>query len=131
MNPPADGPRRSGASRDPRVVPLYALPHRTGDEPPPAAEVSWESMVTATRIGLDSLSRLQFEQAQIVELCRRPTSVTELAAGLQVPVGVARLLVSELRQAGMVTAHEPRFGGNEPSGEVLDRLLAGLRTQKD
>lgn len=128
-------PRDDG---DARVVPLYALAHRTRrraeDDGPhvPADDVPWEAMVTATRIGLDSRSRLQFEQGKIVDLCRRPVSVAEVAAHLRVPVGVARLLVAELRDEGMVTAHVPTYGRDgRPSGEVLDRLLAGLRSQHD
>ncbi len=130
-------PRHDG---DARVVPLYALAHRTrrprpepeGPDAAPAADVPWEAMVTATRIGLDSRSRLQFEQAQIVDLCQRPVSVAEVAAHLRVPVGVARLLVTELRDEGMVTAHVPLYGRDgRPSGEVLDRLLAGLRSRQD
>jgi len=132
---PRDGARDSG---DARVVPLYALAHRArprrGDDDPAAApteEVPWEAMVTATRVGLDSRSRLQFEQAKIVDLCQRPVSVAEVAAHLRVPVGVARLLVAELRDEGMITAHVPRYGGDgRPSGEILDRLLAGLRSQQ-
>jgi hypothetical protein len=111
-------------------VPLYALARRPEHQADPADEVPWEAMVTATRVGTDSLARLQFEQARIVELCQRPKSVAEVAAHLGVPVGVARLLVAELRDVGMVTAHEPRFGGDgRPSGELLDRLLAGLRSR--
>lgn len=132
---PRREPRDGG---DARVVPLYALSHptrrpRPATDGPHAApdEVPWEAMVTATRIGLDSRSRLQFEQAQIVELCQRPVSVAEVAAHLRVPVGVARLLVAELRDEGMVTAHVPTYGGERPSGEVLDRLRAGLRSRQD
>lgn len=130
-------PRDGG---DARVVPLYALaqgtrrprPEAEGPDAAPADDVPWEAMVTATRIGLDSRSRLQFEQGQIVDLCRRPVSVAEVAAHLRVPVGVARLLVAELRDEGMVTAHVPTYGGDgRPSGEVLDRLLAGLRSRHD
>ena len=143
--------------REARVVPLYALAPRPpdarrrrrargddADGPPtgaPAAgtptgnptgatavDVPWEAIVTVTRVGLDARFRLRFEQGQIVDLCRRPVSVAEVAAYLRVPLGVARLLVAELRAAGMVTTHVPRHGRDgRPSGEVLDRLLAGLR----
>jgi hypothetical protein len=39
---------------------------------------------------------LTFEHARIVELCREPSSVAEVAAELGVPLGVATVLVADL-----------------------------------
>ena len=110
----------------PRVVPIYALTHgRTRSLGP---ELPWETLVTTTRSGSASLSRLQFEQAEIVSLCREPVSVAEVAASLRLPIGVARVLVSDLYADGMLVVHVPRFaetGG--PDSATLERLLAGLK----
>jgi len=110
----------------PRVVPLYALTegrtHSVGGDLP------WETMVTTTGVGEDSLPSLRFEQARIVGLCRRPVSVAEVAAELHVPLGVARVLVSDLHAEGKLIVHVPRFAADgRPSSELLERLLTGLR----
>jgi Protein of unknown function (DUF742) len=47
--------------------------------------------------------RLRFEARRIVEICWQPTSVAELSAALTVPLGVVRVLVSDLVAEGMVT----------------------------
>src|ERR1051325_6923045 len=39
---------------------------------------------------------LGFERRRIVPLCQRPMSGAEIAAGLGVPVGVARVLIADL-----------------------------------
>lgn len=49
---------------------------------------------------------LRFEHAQIVELCRNPISVAEVAARLRVPLGVAQVLVGDLADAGVVSVHQ-------------------------
>ena len=56
-------------------------------------------------------------------------SVAELGVALQVPVGVARVLVGDLVTAGCLTVHMPQptreDGG--PTHAILGRLLEGLR----
>ena len=46
--------------------------------------------------------RLRFEARRIVELCWQPTSIAELSAALTVPLGVVRVLVSDLVAEQMV-----------------------------
>ena len=43
---------------------------------------------------------LRFEARRIVEICWQPTSVAELSAALRVPLGVVRVLVSDLVGGG-------------------------------
>jgi uncharacterized surface protein with fasciclin (FAS1) repeats len=50
---------------------------------------------------------LTFERRQIVELCQAPLSLAEIAVALNVPLGVARVLVADLAAAGLVTVHAP------------------------
>jgi hypothetical protein len=112
---------------DPRVVPVYALTggrtRATGEDLP------LETLVSSTPEGLSSGSGLRFEHARIVDLCRSPVSVVEVAAALAIPVGVARVLVSDLHAVNMLTVHRPAAAnGAPPSTEILERLLNGLRT---
>lgn len=62
----------------------------------------------------------------IVELCLQPRSVAEVAALLAVPLGVARILLSDLATAGVVFVH-PTAGGRAPDVEFMHRVLVGLR----
>jgi len=111
---------------DPRVVPVYAL---TGGRTRATSEdLALETLVSSTQDGLASLGDLRFEHARIVEVCRTPVSVVEVAAALAVPLGVARVLVSDLHAVNMLTVHQTAAArGGPPPTEILERLLAGLR----
>ncbi|AFU00592.1 MULTISPECIES: DUF742 domain-containing protein [Nocardia] len=49
---------------------------------------------------------LQFEQRTVVQLCQQPHSIAEIGTALRVPVGVAKVVVSDLAAAGYVTVRE-------------------------
>jgi hypothetical protein len=115
--------------RDPRLVPVYAITRgrtrSTGEDLP------WETLVNSTKAGMSSLPRLRFEQARIVRYCRTPVSVAEVAVELKVPLGVARVLVSDLNTDGMLSVHRPNLtDAGRPSTEILERLLAGLKAHQ-
>lgn len=111
---------------DPRVVPVYAL--TGGRTRSRGHDLLLETLVSTTRQGLASLPRLRFEQARIVTMCRRPVSIAEVAAALHIPLGVARVLVSDLHADDLLTIHQPSTAGDgRPRTEVLERLLSGLR----
>jgi hypothetical protein len=109
----------------PRVVPAYALTGgRTRSVGP---DLAIEAMVTTTPEGMRELTSLQFESRDIVLLCRRPQSIAEVAARVKVPLGVARVLVSDLTAAGLLAVHAP--DGERPDRAILERLLSGLRAR--
>jgi Protein of unknown function (DUF742) len=113
---------------DPRVVPVYAI--TGGRARSHGQDLGLETLVTTTDQGVASRSRLRFEQARLVDLCREPISVVEVAAQLRVPLGVARVLVSDLHAEGMLTIHRPAVTSDgRLRTEVLERLLSGLRTR--
>ncbi len=49
---------------------------------------------------VDSARGLNFEHARIVESCYEPCSIAELAAELEMPLGVVIVLVGDLVEAG-------------------------------
>jgi hypothetical protein len=113
---------------DPRLVPFYALTQ--GRTRPDGRDLPWETMVVATSEGQASRPRLRFEQGRIVDLCRRPVSVAEIAAHLGVPLGVAAVLVSDLNAGGHLAVHRPSVSDSgRPRREILERLLHGLKAQ--
>jgi hypothetical protein len=53
-----------------------------------------------------------------------------VAAQLQIPLGVARVLVSDLHAEGLLTVrHLPSTADGRPDVDVLERLLSGLRSR--
>ena len=111
-----------------RVVPVYAFTRgRTRVE---GQELPLEAVVTATGRS-SSAASLQMESRTIVEMCARPKSLAEIGAALQVPVGVARVLVGDLANGGHLKVHLPRTGDGDggPGHVILGRLLDGLRSR--
>ncbi|MDH6227391.1 MULTISPECIES: DUF742 domain-containing protein [Streptomyces] len=73
---------------------------------------------------------MQSEHARILELCRHPTAVVEVAAELRLPITVVRILLSDLLDAGRVTARHPRAAPSVaglPDSQLLKEVLHGLR----
>lgn len=116
-----------------RVVPVYALTR--GRTRPVGRELPIETLVTVAghAAGQEADPALQPEWRAIMRLCAaRPLSVAEIGAALGVPVGVARVLVSELAGAGYLVVHLPQAAVAEdgrPSHAILGRLLNGLRAR--
>jgi hypothetical protein len=69
------------------------------------------------------------EHAAILDLCRTPVSVAELAATIGLPLGVIRVLLDDLAYADLVDvrAAAPR-GGVVTDTRILSKVLAGLRS---
>ncbi|MER8233039.1 DUF742 domain-containing protein [Streptomyces sp. NPDC094049] len=74
--------------------------------------------------------RLQPEHRLILELCRRPAAVAEVAAGLGLPVSVTKILLADLVGQGLLTARAPllvaRAAGGADGG-LLAAVRDGLR----
>jgi hypothetical protein len=69
------------------------------------------------------------EHVDIVGLCRRsPHSVAELATELDVPVGVVRVLIGDLLDAGLVRVSRPVPPAELPDESILREVINGLRT---
>jgi len=117
-----------GQHRD-RVVPVYAFTR--GRTRAAGQELPLEAVVTATTEGGRSGAALQMESRAIVELCAGPKSLAEIGAALRVPVGVARVLVGDLANAGYLEVHLPRAAAADggPGHAILGRLLDGLRAR--
>jgi Protein of unknown function (DUF742) len=113
-----------------RVVPVYAVTGgRTRANEGPDMPV--EALVTTTDAGVFPMD-LQLEYRMTVELASTPVSIVEIGASLGVPVGVARVLVSDLVNAKYLVVHlppEPSTADGSLAPEILERLLEGLRAR--
>jgi hypothetical protein len=109
-----------------RVVPNYAVTQ--GRTRSVGRELPLEALVTATEHGQAQQTSLAPEYRTIVEACAEPQSLVEIGTMLDVPVGVARVLVSDLANADHLAVHLPLVGADgRPRRELLERLLDGLR----
>ncbi|MFJ8493488.1 DUF742 domain-containing protein [Streptomyces sp. NPDC094038] len=86
-----------------------------------------ETLVTAA--GPDGVqdTATQWDHA-VLDLCREPRSVAEVAALVAVPLGVAKVLLGDMADRGMITVHEAATdAGDVPTQALMERVLAGLR----
>lgn len=99
----------------------------------PRLEIALESLVETTVRGRSagavngSHGR---EHERITVLCDgQLQSLAEIAARMQLPLGVARVLIADLAADGLVAVYEPALlDENEAVGtELLERVLSGLR----
>jgi hypothetical protein len=71
--------------------------------------------------------RVTPELRAIVELCRGIRSVAEVSALLRIPLGVVRVLISDLADQGRIRVYGTGHGPGGPDRALLERVLSGLR----
>jgi hypothetical protein len=87
------------------VVRPYAL---TGGRTRPVGEaVNLLALVQASENPLADAMFLEPEFAGVLRLCRQPTPVADLAADLDLPLGVVRILLSDMRERGLISIRPP------------------------
>jgi hypothetical protein len=72
-------------------------------------------------------SWLSLEHQSIAHACRETLSVAELAARVDLPLGVTRVLVGDLASHGMVTVHRAPSHSGGPNVALLEQVLHGLQ----
>ncbi len=118
-------PTPVGSDQQPLVRP-YAM---TGGRTRPRYQLAIEALVSTTA-SPDRLRGQLPEHQRICHLCREIKSVAEVSALLTIPLGVARILVADLAEAGLVAIHQPggdEAAGGQPDVTLLERVLSGLR----
>lgn len=98
----------------------------TGGRTRSATRIAIEALVS-TLAGPSAYSALAPEQQRILQLCEDVKSVAEASALLNMPLGVARVLIADLAAVGLVAIHEPSTQGEAPDVALLQRVLEGLR----
>ncbi|MFC7310803.1 DUF742 domain-containing protein [Streptomyces monticola] len=115
----------AGGHHNPLVRP-YAM---TGGRTRPRYQLAIEALVHTTAEPHQLQGQLP-EHQRICNLCREIKSVAEISALLSIPLGVARILVADLAEAGLVAIHQPggdENAGGQPDVTLLERVLSGLR----
>jgi hypothetical protein len=113
-------------------APALARPYSwTEGRTQPTVEIAIEARVVTTILGRDLPPQLISPLWTVTQLCMSPRSVAEIAAYLNLPLGVAKVLVADLVAEGMVNveatlAHD---ADDAERRELIERVLSGLRAK--
>jgi len=107
------------------VVRPYALTR--GRTRPTGGRLDLIALITAVSDVQGSEFGLGPEHRALLRICRRPTSVADLAADLDLPVGVIRILLGDLRERGLINVHNPIPAACLPDRRILQEVVDGLR----
>ncbi|GAA4528097.1 DUF742 domain-containing protein [Amycolatopsis samaneae] len=130
LPPVLDQPPPPNPAEETAIVRPYAL---TGGRTRANYALELETLIStkdyAASGGFPEVAADQIESISIMEVCRTPRSVAEIVAALRVPLGVARVLISDAADAGLVTVHKTITGndGAEAHLVLMERVLSGLR----
>ncbi|MCK1798788.1 DUF742 domain-containing protein [Streptomyces sp. XM4193] len=122
-------PAQSGGSSSGGQSPLVRPYAMTGGRTRPRYQLAIEALVHTTADAMQLQGQLP-EHQRICRLCYEIKSVAEISALLSIPLGVARILVADLAEAGLVAIHQPggdESAGGQPDVTLLERVLSGLR----
>ncbi len=83
--------------------------------------------VRATHKEISDPAALSPEQMWALNLSRQATTVADLASELDLPLGVVRILLADLRDAGYIVIRAPETGQRPRDSHILREVLNGLR----
>lgn len=113
---------------DPRgaLVRPYAV---TRGRTEPAREVAIEAILVTTLRGRQEGIYAGRDKQAIAVMCdASPQSLAEVSARMRLPLGVTRVLVSDMTVDGLLSLHEPADADNDDDRlDMLERVLGGLR----
>lgn len=99
----------------------------TGGRTRTTVQLELETLVSTSEVYRPT-AVVRVEHQSIAELCQHPRSVAEVGALLSVPVGVARVLLSDMAELGLITVHHTvSESGGAPNMMLMERVLSGLR----
>ncbi|WP_280888050.1 DUF742 domain-containing protein [Streptomyces sp. LBL] len=115
----------SGSDAAGRLVRPFAL--TGGRTRPSRADFTLITTVTAVDPAPERAPRPQPEQTRILRRCARPVAVAELAALLDLPMSVIVIMLSDLLEAGLITARPPHHvSPRAPRMDLLQKVRDGL-----
>ena len=97
-----------------------------GRTEPSGPDLAIEGLIGATS-ATDPPPWLSLEHRSIALACRELLSVAELAARVDLPLGVTRVLVGDLAAQGMVIVHRAPSHAGGPNVALLEQVLHGLQ----
>ncbi len=114
---------------DPAAAASVVRPYTwTGGRTSPVFDLALETLVSTSEHGRDMATLTSEEHRAVSELCCAPRSGAEVAALLCLPLGVARVLLADMADIGLVVVHRSANGsGDTPDMALMERVLSGLR----
>ena len=103
---------------------------RTGGRTKPGRDLDLEALVLPTINGREAWDSplLTPEHHSVIEICQSSVSVAEIAAQLRVPIGVARIIIADMVDLGLVEVLKTAAAdGDERDPAFLRRVLSGLQ----
>lgn len=97
----------------------------TGGRTDTSLDFALETLVSARKALAQPDEAMRDEHRRVLELCDKPRSVTEIAALLSVPLGVAKTLLGAMAEEDMLVVH--RDGRTGPDLALMERVLRGLK----
>jgi hypothetical protein len=128
-------------SDDPAAAPTPLPIDEFGDEAAMVRPYAWtggrtkanyglklETLISTTGLADDETLLPQLEHRAVSTLCRYPLSVAEIAAKLSIPLGVARVILSDMAELGLISIHRT-FADDDIAAHLvlMERVLSGLR----
>lgn len=83
-----------------------------------------ETLVATTTAGKAAGEDQAFESRQVLTRCIRPLSIAEVASAIDVPIGVARVVVGDLVADGLLDVK----GETTKDEDLVRRLIDGVRS---
>lgn len=122
-HPDPAGRSRSGQDTDPwRARPFTVTNGRTE----PSARLDLMTLVMASSEATVSSERLGIDHGPVFELCLSAISVAEVAARLQLPVTVTKILLADLIDLGVLVTQAP-MTFDDTDLTTLEAVRDGLR----
>jgi hypothetical protein len=106
------------------VVRPYALTR--GRTQPTGPALGLIDMVTAARSKTGDARGLGPEHRRLLDLSQRPITIADIASDTDLPLGVVRVLLGDLRERGLIKITGSADQGS-PAESVLRSVLDGLR----
>jgi hypothetical protein len=98
----------------------------TGGRTTSSVQLEIETLVST--VDWDYPGALKAEHQEVISLVTRPRSVAEVAALLRLPLGVAKVLLGDMAERGLIDVHRTVASeGEQPDLGLMERVLAGLR----
>jgi DNA-binding transcriptional ArsR family regulator len=83
--------------------------------------------VLTTNARIADPSALAPEHVSVLRLARAPTTVADIASDVDLPLGVVRILLADLRELGLVAIRTPVTMAERVDKHTLREVLNGLR----
>jgi hypothetical protein len=120
---PSNDERWLDAEAGPVVRPYALTQGRTRHT---GASFDLVATVTTTNAMADP-SALAPEHVSVLQLARVPTTVADIASDVDLPLGVVRIILADLRELGLVAIRTPVSMAERIDKHTLREVLNGLR----